>query len=337
MVSVEEDCLIAFGANQGEPEAMLQRVLLELGWRGFRECRASGLYRTRPIGGPAVQAEYANAVIRARIAGSPDEAIARLLEIELACGRERTVRWAPRTVDLDLLLFGLRQVDEPGLSLPHPRMLSRRFVLEPACEVAAELRHPWSGASLGELAAAIGRSAPYLAVWLWPNFAGDAPQRWRTIGAELAAAGVRSAEFLAAGALPVPLELPNVPRSDSARAADSARAGSGANAASGNWHILVVSDPLQLNMLPQRPGLMIGWKGRAASPASAAESAERRAVQQSAGATVMLDHDRDEAGRELAAALTAAAEFWREPVWPKQGADSAAPINVGKTPRVDQA
>lgn len=320
MVSVDEDCLIAFGANQGDREAMLQRVLFELGQRGFRDCRASSLYRTRPIGGPSSQEAYANAVIRARVEGSPLEVITRLLEIEVSCGRQRTVRWAPRTVDLDLLLLGTRQVEETGLSLPHPRMLSRRFVLEPACEVAADLRHPWSGASLGELAAAIGRAVPFRAVWLWPNFAeAEQQRRWRTIRAQLPLAGVCSAEFLAPVARPVNLELPSVqlsPTGVGQELADSAAPG-----ARGNWHILVVSDPLQLTSLPERFGLMIGWKCHSASPAPAAELADRKAVERNVGATIFVDQAREETGQELAAALTAVAEFWSEPAWPKRSAE----------------
>jgi 2-amino-4-hydroxy-6-hydroxymethyldihydropteridine diphosphokinase len=355
MVGDEEECLIAFGANQGDREGMLRRVLAELSQRGFRDCQASRLYRTRPIGGPSspsdtvaggnntvgggkddLQAEYANAVIRARTAGSPREVVARLLEVESVCGRQRTVRWAPRTVDLDLLMLGAWQVDEPGVSLPHPRMLCRRFVLEPACELAADMRHPWSGAKLGDLAAAIGRSVRYRAVWLWPEFtAAEQQARWRIIGKHLVAAGVGAVEFQAAGARPVPVGLPESQQSRP----DAARAAAGRAVALGgeNWHILVVSDPLQLSQIPWSPSLMIGWQRHSANMSSAVASDSREvmiarealiareAVQRHLGATVLLDEEVGETGRELTAALTAVAEFWREPLWPPQPkADSAA-------------
>ena len=80
-----------------------------------------------------------------------------LLEIERARGRERPFRGAPRTLDLDLLLFGDAIVEEPGLIVPHPRLRERRFVLEPLVEIAADLRDPVTGLTAGEL---LGRLTP---------------------------------------------------------------------------------------------------------------------------------------------------------------------------------
>ncbi|MFN7574640.1 MAG: 2-amino-4-hydroxy-6-hydroxymethyldihydropteridine diphosphokinase [Planctomycetota bacterium] len=325
----EEECLIAFGANQGDREGMLRRVIIALGERGFVSCRASRLYRTKPIGGPAVQAEYGNAVIRARTAGRPREVVARMLQAEAACGRERTVRWAPRTVDLDLLLLGQRQVDQSGLSLPHPRMLCRRFVLEPACEIAADMLHPWSGARLDQLAAAIGRATPFRAVWLWPNFDSQEQQRrWETIQAGLAATGIGPLEVQAARGDQGPgvgLSL----RPDGITTARSAKEPSvranGANGANGaNWHILVLPDPLQLSQLPWSPGLLIGWQQQPESRSEGVAAVAREAVRRHVGATVFVDEDMGETARELAAALTAVAEFWREPAWPAWQANVSA-------------
>ena len=79
-----------------------------------------------------------------------------LLEIEQSMGRVRTVRNGPRTLDLDILLFGDRIVDDPGLEIPHPRLHERSFVLAPAAEIAGEMVHPRMSVSISSLAAAAG-------------------------------------------------------------------------------------------------------------------------------------------------------------------------------------
>jgi 2-amino-4-hydroxy-6-hydroxymethyldihydropteridine diphosphokinase len=87
---------------------------------------------------------------------SPRDLLERLLAIERSEGRTRgPVRNAPRTLDLDLLLYGEREIDEPGLVVPHPRMAQRAFVLEPLCDLAPDLVIPGSSAPVSELAAAV--------------------------------------------------------------------------------------------------------------------------------------------------------------------------------------
>ena len=85
-----------------------------------------------------------------------------LLGVEQEMGRERTLRWGPRAIDLDLLLFSDRIVDVPGLDVPHPRMHERRFILEPLAEVAPEAVDPRTGQSAAELLAALPGGGPWV-------------------------------------------------------------------------------------------------------------------------------------------------------------------------------
>ena len=98
--------------------------------------------RDRPIGGPAGQEPFLNAAALLETSLPPAELLARLQRIELHLGRTRETRWAARTLDLDLLLYDNLVLNTPYLTLPHPRMAFRRFVLEPAAEVAPEMAHP---------------------------------------------------------------------------------------------------------------------------------------------------------------------------------------------------
>lgn len=110
--------------------------------------RRSSLWRTRPVGGPLEQPDYLNAVLALRPAegvAAPARLLERLLSVEAEQGRARRRRWEARTLDLDLLAFGERVVREPGLTLPHPRMMERAFVLAPLSEIAPEWRHPVDG------------------------------------------------------------------------------------------------------------------------------------------------------------------------------------------------
>jgi 2-amino-4-hydroxy-6-hydroxymethyldihydropteridine diphosphokinase len=98
----------------------------------------SSLWETAPVGGPE-QGDFLNAVVCLSTVLGPVPLIEGLLEIELAHGRERREPWMPRTLDLDLLLYGDAVIEAPGISVPHPRMTERRFVLEPLAEA-------WPGA-----------------------------------------------------------------------------------------------------------------------------------------------------------------------------------------------
>jgi 2-amino-4-hydroxy-6-hydroxymethyldihydropteridine diphosphokinase len=99
-----------------------------------RVAAVSSLYETAPVGGPQ-QGHYLNAVILLDTTATAREVLGRCLTIERERGRERTERWAARTLDLDVLVAGEERIDEPGLVVPHPRLAERRFVLVPLAEV----------------------------------------------------------------------------------------------------------------------------------------------------------------------------------------------------------
>ena len=129
---------IALGANLGDATATVQQALRGLATLPqTRLLRASSLYRTAPIdsSGP----DYINAVAEISTALSPHALLAALQALELAAGRERPYRNAPRTLDLDILLYGDVTLDSPTLTIPHPRMQARAFVLRPLVEIAPHL------------------------------------------------------------------------------------------------------------------------------------------------------------------------------------------------------
>jgi 2-amino-4-hydroxy-6-hydroxymethyldihydropteridine diphosphokinase len=116
------------------------------------EHRRSSRYLTEPVGGPQ-QEWYLNQVVAGETALLPEQLLAACLEVEAAFGRERLVRNGPRTLDVDILFFADLVSESPSLTLPHPRLHERRFVLEPLCEIAPELVHPRLHLTVRELLA----------------------------------------------------------------------------------------------------------------------------------------------------------------------------------------
>lgn len=158
-------CLISLGANLGDPVAQMQDALARLAARPeISDLAVSRMVQTAPVGGPAGQPPYVNAAARFSTTLPPEKVLAKLLEIEQSAGRKRDVRWGPRTLDLDLLLYGDLIVDTGELVLPHPRLAVRRFVLGPAVEIAAEMRHPVLGWSLARVLEHLDSSPAYAAV-----------------------------------------------------------------------------------------------------------------------------------------------------------------------------
>ncbi|MGA2798415.1 MAG: 2-amino-4-hydroxy-6-hydroxymethyldihydropteridine diphosphokinase [Thermoguttaceae bacterium] len=159
------NCLIGLGSNLGNRREIIDEALAKLRrYAGIQVVRASSIHETMPIGGPADQAPYLNAVATFDSALQPQELLEALQLIETEAGRKRNETWGPRTLDLDLLLYGELVLATPTLILPHPRMAWRRFVLEPAAEVAGEMRHPIIGWSIARLLEHLNTALPYVAV-----------------------------------------------------------------------------------------------------------------------------------------------------------------------------
>ena len=135
----------------GPPEATLAAAAMRLESLGHLICRSS-LYSTEPVGF-AAQPRFVNAVVGLETVLEPKELLHNLLAIEKKFGRDRAagVRNSPRTLDLDILLFGEHEISEPGLEIPHPRLAERAFVLIPLNEIAPEVVVPGCGKTVSQL------------------------------------------------------------------------------------------------------------------------------------------------------------------------------------------
>ncbi len=143
---------LGLGSNLGDREAAIEGALARLAERGFQATLRSSLWLTEPVGGPP-QGWFLNAVAGGETSLTPEALLEACLATEREMGRVRTVRNGPRTIDLDVLLFGAERRDAPGLVLPHPRLTDRRFVLEPLAEIAPGVLHPVLGLTAAELLA----------------------------------------------------------------------------------------------------------------------------------------------------------------------------------------
>ncbi len=138
---------VGLGSNLGDREGTLRRAVAELGSEsGIAVLRVSRFRETDPVG-YLDQPRFVNAVAELETDLPPRTVLDRLLEVERRLGRERQEgpRYGPRTIDLDLLLYGDTVLDEPGLRVPHPRLHERRFVLEPLAELDSGLVVPGRG------------------------------------------------------------------------------------------------------------------------------------------------------------------------------------------------
>lgn len=136
---------IGIGSNLGDRETHLRGALeLLSAEEGIKIVAVSVLRETEPVG-PVEQGPFLNGAVHVDTELRPKELLERLLDIEERLGRVRRERFGPRTIDLDLLVYGDEVLDEPGLTLPHPRLHERRFALEPLAELAPGLVLPGRG------------------------------------------------------------------------------------------------------------------------------------------------------------------------------------------------
>lgn len=156
-------CYVALGANLNDPVEQVRRGIAALArLPRSRFVAASSLYRTAPVG-VVGQPDYINAVAAIETGLSAQQLLEQLHRIEQRAGRERHVRWAARTLDLDLLLYAHVQIHEPGLTVPHPRMHERAFVLHPLLEIAPDIQIPGLGPAQGALAVITDQAIEVLA------------------------------------------------------------------------------------------------------------------------------------------------------------------------------
>lgn len=144
---------IGIGTNQGDRKRMVRQALRLLS-EVVRVEAVSRPRRTKPWG-VTKQPDFINLAVRVETALPPDSLLEKLLSIETALGRVRAERWGARSIDLDLLFYGKEVINTPRLTLPHPELQRRRFVLEPLCDLDPELVHPLLGKTIRELLAAV--------------------------------------------------------------------------------------------------------------------------------------------------------------------------------------
>ncbi len=143
--------VISVGSNMNEPQSQVQSVYDELG-KSYMNIQMSSLYLTQPVG-PVTQDPFVNAIVRFDTNLAAPEVLQNLLNLERKAGRnrDREIPRGPRTLDLDIILFGDEIWSEEALSIPHPRFRERRCVLEPAAEIVADQQDPVTKKNIDQL------------------------------------------------------------------------------------------------------------------------------------------------------------------------------------------
>jgi len=128
-------CYIGLGSNLGDRKKNIKKALDYLaGTKGIKIEKISGIYETDAVGGPP-QGRFLNAAIKIKTSLSPQLLLKTIKKIEKKSGRRESVRWGPRQIDLDILLYASKIIKTRGLTVPHPRMFEREFVLKPLREI----------------------------------------------------------------------------------------------------------------------------------------------------------------------------------------------------------
>ena len=143
------DVLLGLGSNLGDSRRTL-RDALNMMDDVWRRTAVSSVWRTEPVG-YADQDWFLNIAARGETELAPEELLGAIETIEALSGRQREIANGPRTLDIDILLYGDRTVESERLTIPHPRMCERRFVLAPAAEIAGEMRHPGRSSTIADL------------------------------------------------------------------------------------------------------------------------------------------------------------------------------------------
>lgn len=158
-------CLVSFGSNLGTRESLIANAAALIAESNqIHRFRTSRLFETPPIGGPGGQEPFLNAVAAFDTEWSASQILSLLQSVESRLGRERRRRWDARSIDLDVVLHGELVGGTSALIVPHPRYTARQFVLEPACDVAADYRDPRFGWTLRRLANHLREDVPSLAL-----------------------------------------------------------------------------------------------------------------------------------------------------------------------------
>ena len=127
-----QTCFLGIGSNLGDRHKNIRLALEKISsLKNTKIVKLSKIIETDPVGGPSRQGKFLNAVLKIKTDLTPLKLLKQLQKIENEVGRRRTVRWGPRTIDLDILLFGDKVIERKELKVPHPRLMERDFVLKP--------------------------------------------------------------------------------------------------------------------------------------------------------------------------------------------------------------